>query len=88
MSLTVASWNVNSLRARLDHVNRFLREVAPDVVCLQEIKVENDKFPTQVFLDNGYDHIVSTRPEGLPRRGYRRPRAPDRCGHQGLVPLG
>ena len=58
MSLTVATWNVNSLRARLECVNRFLREQAPDVVCLQEIKVTNDKFPTEVFLDNGYDHMA------------------------------
>jgi endonuclease/exonuclease/phosphatase family protein len=36
--LRVATWNLNSLRARLDGLDRFLPRVAPDILCLQEIK--------------------------------------------------
>ena len=43
--MQVVTWNVNSLRARMDHLLRFLDEVAPDVVCLQETKLTDDLFP-------------------------------------------
>ena len=55
-SLTVASWNINSVRARLPIVERFLREHAPDVLCLQETKVENGAFPRELFQRAGYTH--------------------------------
>ncbi|MFM2099700.1 MAG: hypothetical protein RLZZ366_1239 [Pseudomonadota bacterium] len=56
--MKIASWNINSVRARIDIVERFLREMAPDILCLQEIKVENGTFPLKAFRDLGYDHIV------------------------------
>ena len=55
-SLTVASWNINSVRARLPIVERFLREHAPDMLCLQETKVENGTFPAALFAAHGYVH--------------------------------
>jgi len=55
-SLTIASWNINSVRARLPIVERFLREHAPDVLCLQETKVENGSFPAAIFDAHGYVH--------------------------------
>ena len=43
--MKIASWNVNSLNARLSHVQQWLREFAPDVVGLQETKLEDHRFP-------------------------------------------
>jgi exodeoxyribonuclease III len=51
----IASWNVNSIRARIDHVHRFLKEANPDVVCLQETKVTDADFPTDTFARAGYE---------------------------------
>jgi exodeoxyribonuclease III len=52
--MRIASWNVNSLRARLEHVSEWLRKCAPDVACLQETKVEDAKFPAAFFEELGY----------------------------------
>ncbi len=57
-TLTVASWNINSVRARLPIVERFLIEHAPDVLCLQETKVENAAFPREMFARHGYTHMA------------------------------
>ncbi|MBL4683203.1 MAG: endonuclease/exonuclease/phosphatase family protein, partial [Nannocystaceae bacterium] len=54
MSLTVLTWNVNSIRARLDHVLTVLADHEPDVVCLQETKVSDQQFPRVPFLEFGY----------------------------------
>ena len=43
MTLTIATWNINSVRLRLDLVCRLLREEAPDLLCLQELKSPTDK---------------------------------------------
>ena len=58
MPLRLATWNVNSVRQRVPHLERFLTEERPDVVCLQEIKVETADFPLQVFDALGYRHRV------------------------------
>lgn len=52
--LSIMSWNVNSIRARLDHVLTWLYDHAPDVVCLQETKVEDRLFPKVPFMELGY----------------------------------
>jgi exodeoxyribonuclease-3 len=57
MRLRIASWNVNSVRRRADHVARFIREAAPDVLCLQEIKCREGEFPMAIFADNGLPHL-------------------------------
>ncbi len=54
-TLTIASWNVNSVRARLPVLESWLRLHNPDVVCLQETKCEDKNFPTEVFSDLGYN---------------------------------
>lgn len=54
--LKIATWNVNSVRHRLALVARFLRDEQPDVLCLQEIKVHDDLFPTDAFGKLGYIH--------------------------------
>ncbi len=57
-TLKVVSWNINSVRARIDIVERFLKEEAPDVLCLQETKVRDDQFPEGAFRQLGYNHLV------------------------------
>jgi exodeoxyribonuclease-3 len=59
MALSIASWNINSVRARIGIVERFLREASPDILCLQEIKVECSLFPQAAFRALGYGHIVT-----------------------------
>lgn len=55
MSLSVASWNVNSIKARLPAVIDWLKEAAPDIACLQEIKTVDDAFPRMELEELGYN---------------------------------
>jgi len=54
----IATWNVNSAKARLPVVTDWLRAVSPDVALLQEIKCETDAFPRAVFEDLGYNVVA------------------------------
>ena len=56
--MKIVSWNINSVRFRLAIVERFLREVEPDILCLQETKVIDGDFPIAAFRALGYRHIV------------------------------
>ena len=58
MALTIATWNVNSIRARTERVIPWLEENKPDVLCMQELKVEADKFPTELFTAIGYQVVL------------------------------
>ena len=49
MKISIATWNVASVRAHLSTIEQFLAERQPDVLCLQEIKVTNDLFPLELF---------------------------------------
>ena len=53
--MLIATWNVNSILARMPHVTRWLDDVKPDVLCMQETKCTDDKFPTLVFKERGYE---------------------------------
>ena len=57
--MKIASWNVNSLTVRLPHLQEWLRAAAPDVVALQETKLEDDKFPDTVLAEQGYRSVFS-----------------------------
>lgn len=57
-TIKIASWNINSVRARIDIVQQFLREEAPDILCLQETKVMDDLFPHDPFQQLGYKHRI------------------------------
>lgn len=57
-TLKIASWNINSVRARSDIVTKFLREEKPDILCLQETKVMDAEFPHALFRKLKYKHIV------------------------------
>ena len=52
--MKIASWNVNSLNVRMPHLTEWLRMRAPDVVALQETKMEDAKFPEMPLLEQGY----------------------------------
>ena len=52
--MLIATWNVNSILARMPLVLRWLDDVKPDVVCMQETKCTDDKFPTLIFQERGY----------------------------------
>jgi len=56
--ISVATWNINSVRLRMSIVARFLEEEAPDVLCLQEIKCQEHQFPYQAFAELGYEHTA------------------------------
>jgi exodeoxyribonuclease-3 len=56
--MKIASWNINSVRFRIDIVQQFLREEAPDILCLQETKVIDGDFPAGPFRKLGYDHVI------------------------------
>ena len=56
--MRIASWNVNSVRQRLEHLLSWLKECAPDIVCLQEIKCVDEAFPREVFERLGYNVAV------------------------------
>jgi exodeoxyribonuclease-3 len=55
--MKIATYNVNGVNGRLPVLLRWLQETAPDVVCLQELKAPQEKFPEQAILDAGYKAI-------------------------------
>ena len=57
-TLRIASWNINSVRARAELVRDFLEREAPDVLCLQETKVVDELFPRDLFAAAGYDWLI------------------------------
>ncbi|ACK49309.1 exodeoxyribonuclease III Xth [Methylocella silvestris BL2] len=57
MSFSIATWNINSVRLRIDLVARFLNEHAPDLLCLQETKCRDAEFPLSAFHKLGYPHV-------------------------------
>ena len=56
--MRIATWNVNSIRQRVDHVVSWLKETSPDVVCLQEIKCMDDAFPREPIEALGYNVVT------------------------------
>ncbi len=56
--MRIATWNVNSIRQRLDSLQAWLAERAPDIVCLQEIKCTDEAFPRDAFEALGYNVAV------------------------------
>lgn len=56
--MQIATWNINSVRSRLSHLTRYLRDVGPDVLCLQEIKCTNEQFPRLEIEEEGYNVAI------------------------------
>ena len=57
--MKIATWNVNSLKVRLPHVSDWLIQHQPDVLCLQELKLDQDQFPLSAFEMLGYRAVWS-----------------------------
>src|SRR5215217_8127371 len=57
ISMKIATYNVNGVNGRLPVLLRWLHEAAPDVVCLQELKAPQEKFPLKAIEDAGYQAI-------------------------------
>ena len=56
--INIVSWNINSIRARLEHLSALVREASPDIILLQETKVHDDKFPKEFIEDLGYNLLI------------------------------
>lgn len=59
--MRIATWNVNSIRARQDRLVNWLKTRDPDVVCLQELKVEESKYPRELLADLGYVSAINAQ---------------------------
>ncbi len=57
MNIRLATWNINSARLRMPQILRFLQEYDVDVLCLQEIKCQNEQFPLEELAAKGYEHV-------------------------------
>ncbi|MBU6468057.1 MAG: exodeoxyribonuclease III [Betaproteobacteria bacterium] len=57
--MRIATWNVNSIKVRMEQVGDWLTQVKPDVLCLQELKCETDQFPKDYFSALGYDATIA-----------------------------
>lgn len=57
MAIKLATYNVNGINARLTLLLRWLAEEQPDIVCLQELKAPQEKFPEKAIIESGYDVI-------------------------------
>ena len=56
--MKIISWNVNSVRARIENILNYIKDSNPDILFLQEIKTQNENFPSQTFKENGYNSYV------------------------------
>jgi exodeoxyribonuclease III len=58
VTLRLVTWNINSIRLRIDNVRRLVAEWVPDVLCLQETKAPDERFPREMFEELGYRHLL------------------------------
>ena len=58
MTLRLVTWNINSIRLRIDNVRRLVADWSPDVLCLQETKTPDESFPREAFEALGYRHML------------------------------
>jgi exodeoxyribonuclease-3 len=86
--LRIVSWNVNSVRLRLEGVARLASEWQPDVLCLQEVKAEAKDFPFDALREIGFPHIHMRGMKGyngvavLSRLPMEKPGGRDWCGKE------
>ncbi len=64
MPLKITTWNINSVRLRIDLVAKFLKAARPDLPCLQETKCPDDAFPLKRFQRLGYQHAALNGQKG------------------------
>ena len=58
MTLRIATWNINSVRIRIPLLKKLVEEARPDIICLQETKVEDKLFPLEDLKALGYPYVV------------------------------
>ena len=86
MQITVTTWNINSVRFRIDLVAKFIKTARPDILCLQETKCPDDRFPRKRFKRLGYDNIALNGQKGyhgvvvLSRLPFERSSVREFCG--------
>lgn len=86
MRFRLATWNINSVRLRLDLIERFIAEEKPDLLCLQEIKCVDDSFPLARLHELGFPHIAVSGQKGyhgvatVSRLPFARVERRDICG--------
>ena len=56
--MKIISWNVNSVRARIENILKYIKDSNPDILFLQEIKTPDENFPYETFKDIGYNSYV------------------------------
>ena len=64
MQFSLTTWNINSVRLRIDLVAKFLKSTRRDVLCLQETKCVDDAFPLKRFRRLGYEHAALNGQKG------------------------
>ena len=64
MQIKLTTWNINSVRLRIDLVAKFIKAVRPDILCLQETKCPDDAFPRKRFKRLGYENIALNGQKG------------------------
>jgi exodeoxyribonuclease-3 len=64
MPIRIATWNVNSIRLRIEMVTRISKWVQPDVFCFQEIKCRESEFPFSALKSVGYEHFAVNAQKG------------------------
>ncbi len=90
MALTIVTWNINSVRLRIGNLARLARELAPDVICLQETKTPDEFFPREAVAALGYKHMLIHGMKGyngvaiLSRVALRKTRRPELVRARGL----
>ncbi|MDE1892260.1 MAG: exodeoxyribonuclease III [Betaproteobacteria bacterium] len=57
--MRIATWNVNSIKVRMEQVGDWLNKASPDVLCLQELKCESSQFPESYFKELGYHALIA-----------------------------
>jgi len=56
--MRIITWNINSVRLRINLLEKLVKEQSPDVICLQETKAEDKHFPLEVIKQMGFEHVV------------------------------
>jgi exodeoxyribonuclease-3 len=64
VQLKLTTWNINSVRLRIDLVAKFVKAARPDILCLQETKCPDDAFPLKRFKRLGYEHVALNGQKG------------------------
>ena len=59
MKLKIATWNINSINIRINNLLDFINQHNPDVICLQELKCETDKFPSELLSHLPYNLYIN-----------------------------